>query len=346
MIEKIMALWNELPPQIQLLLFDMSKLGLLVIITLICIKKLKNWFILSSLDDRFKLSPLKKDKTATTVNWLSTGLANALCLSIAVIVNEKFIFESTFWNFKSDGMLFKFWGTFLFYLLLMSLIKQVLVALSELLKNPAIESYIEKKLGYTEDGQSYKHKEPIATKIIHYATSTLYFSISWALGFLLVIDVFNLKLLSGLMQSFLMSSGNLVIALLMLFLGFKLSTQKKNDGKVLLLQEKESILMMASCILLGLLIIGGSSSIISLLPWLFLFIMLGYFLIKYEVSSFSDLVAGLFLRLKQGNLLENNDDNHLRITNLGFFVSEASDSSGKIRKFKNSKLLSINAEYS
>jgi hypothetical protein len=347
MIEKIMTIWNELPQQTQLLLFDISKLSLLMMITLICIKKLKNWLILTGLDDCFKLSPLKKEKTTTTT-WMSTGLANGLCLSLAVIVNDKFILKEDFLSINQDEILIKFWGAFLFYLLLMCLLKKTLVALGELLKNPAIEDYVEKKLGGIEDNKPYKQMEPLVTRIIHYATSTIYFSFSWAFGFMLVIDVFNLQLLSGLTMSFLMSSGNLLIALLMLFLGFKFSSHQRTYGKASLLHQKESILMMASCILLGFLIIGGSSSIFSLLPWLLLFVMLGYFLIKYEVSSFSDLVAGIFLRLKQGNStdsdIENNADNHLHITNLGIFVSEASDSSGKVRKFHNSTLLSINAE--
>lgn len=66
MIEKILTIWNKLPLQTQLILFEISKLGLLMIITLICINKLKKWFILSDLDSSFKLSSLKQEKAMPT----------------------------------------------------------------------------------------------------------------------------------------------------------------------------------------------------------------------------------------------------------------------------------------
>ena len=225
----------------------------------------------------------------------------------------------------------------------MCLFKQVLVALSGLLKSPAIENYIENFFGEVQNKQSYNRTESLAAKVIHYTTYTIYFGVSWILGFVLVIEVFNLQLLSVLTQSLLLSLGNLIIALLMLLLGFKFYTRQR-IGENASLYEKQSTLMMASCVLSGSLIIGGSVSTFSILPWLLLFVILGYFLIKYDASAFSDLIAGIFLRLKMITSLDDdvqNENNHLRITKLGILVSEVSHPSGVQENINNSKLLSI-----
>lgn len=347
MIEEIMTIWRELPQKIQITIFDISKLGLLIIITLVCIKKLKKWFIDSGLDSCFKLSFLEQDKTTVATNWLSTGLAYGLCITLAIVVLSIFIVEENFLSSDQVEILVKLWGSCLFYLLLMCLFKQALDVFSELLKSPAIESHIEHFFGYAQNNQPYKHTDPITPKVIHYATSTLYYCVSWLVGFMLVIDVLDLQLFSGLAQGFLLSSGNLIIALLMLFFGFKLYTHQRTEGNISLLHNKQSALIIASSVLLGSLIIGGSSNIFSILPWLFLFAMLGCFLIKYETGPFSDLIAGIFLRLKIITSLNadvQNENNHLRITKLGILVSEVSHSSGEQENINNSKLLSINPE--
>ena len=102
---------------------------------------------------------------------------------------------------------------------------------------------------------------------------------------MLVIDVLDLQLFSRLSQGFLLSSGNLIIVLLMLFFGFKLFTHQRTEGNASLLHDKQSALIIASSVLLGSLIIGGSSNIFSILPWLLLFAMLGFFLVNYKVQD-------------------------------------------------------------
>lgn len=260
-------------------------------------------------------------------------------------MHDKFVLDNSFLSIKQIELLIKFWSSLLFYLLLMCLFKQVLVALNGLLKSPAIENFVENFFGGVQNNQSYNRTEPLAVKIIHYATYTIYFGVSWILGFVLVIEVFNLHLLSVLTQSLLLSLGDLIIALLMLLLGYKFYTCYRTE-EITPLYKKQSTLMMASCVLFGSLIIGGSVSTFSIFPWLILFVILGYFLIKYDASAFSDLIAGIFLRLKMITSLDDgvqNENNHLRITKLGIFVSEVSHSSGEQENINNSNLLSINA---
>ncbi|NOQ14534.1 MAG: hypothetical protein GQ583_08690 [Methyloprofundus sp.] len=337
-METMLANWRELPLQTQQIIFDIGKLALLVIITLACINKIRQRLISFELDNCFRLPPLDKKKPAPTPKtlWLSTCLAYGVSLSIAGVLSNEFIMHKPLWAGAQNVLLVKFWGVIVFYLLLICLLKQFLIALSELFKTPKIENFIESFLGDTGNSTTRYQSTSLSAKIIHFSTFAIYYGIAWIIALMLLVELFNLQLFSSLIISLFVSTGELFVALLMLFLGFRFYTrQADKDAKYI----KQSNLVLVCCVLLGSLIIGGSSILISSIPWLFLLIALWFFLMRPDKENLSDFIAGIYLRLRSP--LVTNETNRFKINELGFFESEITHSSGEQEIINNSKLLSI-----
>lgn len=334
-METVLASWENLSPQVQFILSDIGKIALLLAITLACVNKLRQWLIPFKLEECFKLLPLDKKKYTPTKPWLSTTLAYGLCFSLASILNNAFIMQAPLWTATQNELLVKFWGALVFYLLLMSLLKQFFIAVTELCSSPAIEKYIENLIGDTDSNARYE-SVPASARLVHFSTFVLYSSIAWLLGFMLVIELFDLQLLSGLISGLFINAGKLLIALLMLFLGLRFYTHQTDKDTT---HTKFSSLVLVCCVFLGTLIIGGSSIIISGIPWLFLLIALWYFLISPDKEDIADFVAGIYLKLTPPLISDEVETIH--IDKLGFIESKIRHTSGKQETIKNSKLLSI-----
>lgn len=337
-METILTHWRGLPLQTQQIIFDIGKLAILIIITLACINKIRQWLISFELENCFKLPPLDKKKPVSTSKktWLSTSLAYGVALSLAGVLNNEFILQKPLWGSAQNELLLKFWGVLVFYLLLMCLLKQFLIVLSELFKNPKIESFIESFLGDTENSNTRYQSIALSTKLIHFSTFAIYYGLAWIIGFMLVIELFDLQLFSSLIISLFVSTGELFVALLMLFLGFRFYTlQADKDSKYI----KQSSLVLICCVFLGSLIIGGSSILLASIPWLFLLLALWFIVMSPDKESVADFIAGIYLKLTPA--LASNKSNTFQITKLGVFETEITHSSGGQETIQNSKLLSI-----
>jgi len=336
-METILTNWRELPLQTQHAIFDIGKFVLLVIITLACINKLRQWLISFELEGCFKLPPLDKKKPAPASKkpWLSTSLAYGVGLSLAGVLNNEFIMRTPLWAGEQNALLIKFWGVIVFYLLLMCLLKQFLVTLSELFKSPKIESFIESFLGDSENNNTRYQSISLSTKLIHFSTFAIYYGIAWILGFMLVIELFDLQLFSSLVISLFVSAGELFVALLMLLLGFRFYTRQADKDSQYI---KQSSLVLICCVFLGSLIIGGSSILIASIPWLFLLIALWFIVLSPDKKSFADFIAGIYLKLTPSST--NNESQTFQIDSLGMLETDITHTSGEKETIRNSKLLS------
>lgn len=335
-METIIALWQSLTPHAQLLLIDSGKIALLLYLTLACVNKIRLWLIPFELENCFKPAPLDKKKSTRPSPWLSTFLAYGISFSLAGVINNEFIMQHPLWAAPQNEWLLKFWGILLFYLLLICLLKQLFLSLGELLKTPVIENFLEKSFGDKENNNMRYQSITLANKLIHFSTFAVYSSIAWLLGFMLMVELFNLQLFSSLISSLFISSGQLFIALLILLISFSFYSQKTDQSAT---HIKQSNLVLICCVLLGTLIIGGSSIIISSLPWLFLLAALWFFMMKPTSERIPDFVAGIYL--KSAYPIANKEAQALHIHHYGIFESEITLTSGQQEKVRNSKLLLI-----
>ncbi|NOQ16919.1 MAG: hypothetical protein GQ581_07660 [Methyloprofundus sp.] len=337
-MESIQSFWGETPLVMQQNLLIFAKLSLLLIITLICINKLQQWLNFLELDNSFKLPPTATDKKkgSTDRAWLSTSLSYGLGFSIAGLLTNNIILTTPLWEATSNILLLQFWGTLIFYLLLMRLLKQLLLAVGELFNNPAVESMIEQRLGNPENTKTSPHTTALSNKLIHAATLATYTCIAWLLGFLLLIDLFKLQLLTSLTHSLLLSAGELLIVLLMLFCSFQFYGLHKNQDST---HATQSALVLICCILLATLIISGSATAISSMPWLLLLGALWLLLVRPDTRWATDLVAGLYLKLSNAT---KNEHTGFDINSLGLQESIITHHDTETQEsIRNSALLSV-----
>ncbi len=318
---------------------DSGKIALLLYLTLTCISKIRLWLIPFELEYCFKPASLDKKKSTHPDPWLSTFLAYGISVSLAGIVNNEFIMQHPLWSPLQNEWLLKFWEILLFYLLLTCLLKQLFLSLSEILQTPVIKNFLEKSFAEKENSNLRYQSVTLAKKLIHFSTFAVHSSIVWLLGFMLMVELFNLQLFSSLTSSLFISSGELLIALLMLLIGFSFYSQKTDRGAT---HIKQSNLVLVCCVLLGTLIIGGSSIIISSLPWLFLLAALWFFMINPTPERIPDFIAGIYLKLTYP--LANKEAQTLHINHYGIFESEITPTSGQKETIRNSKLLLINLD--
>lgn len=218
----------------------------------------------------------------------------------------------------------------------MRLLKQLLLAVSELFNNPAVENIIEQRLGSSENTKTSPQTSPLSSKLIHATTLAIYTGIAWLLGFLLIIDLFKLQLLTSLTHSLLLSAGELFIVLLMLFCSFQFYGLHKNQDST---HATQSALVLICCTLLATLIISGSATAISSMPWLLLLGALWLLLVRPDTRWATDLVAGLYLKLSNAT---ENEHTGFDINSLGLQESIITHHDTETQEsIRNSALLSI-----